>query len=179
MAGRYTLLSTALRDELANLVGGPDVIVERRLLPRRDRTEFVQGKTYLSVFAGSTGFEIIGRQVDKEDWEAVIAIQSAGPDPNAAAGSNPFGHVTQSAVDPVAWGDSVFDFVEQVKRLWRAETATAAAGPLRDKLLGGCHFISLEHDPVYVPFHLEELGILSIVLQLNYRVVDEEEEDED
>ena len=179
MAGRYTLLSTALRDQLHTLVGSSDVIVERRLLPRRDRKEFADGKTYVSVFAGSSGFEIIGRQVDKEDWEAVVAIQAAGPDPNVAAGSNPFGNVNLSVADPVAWGDSVFDFVEQVKGLWRAETATAAAGVLRDQLLAGCHFIGLEHDPVYVPFHLEELGILSIVLQLNYRVVDEEEDEED
>lgn len=178
MAGRYTLLSTSLRDELQTHIGGGDIVIERRLLPRRDRTEFADGKTYVSVFAGAAGFEIIGRQVDKEDWQAVIAIQAAGPDPNASAGANPFGHVTQAAADPVAWGDTVFDFVEQVKGLWRAETTTRPAGPLRDKLLAGCHFIGLEHDPVYVPFHLEELGILSILLQLDYRVVDEDEDED-
>lgn len=178
MARRYTLLSTQLRDELITHIGGGDVVVERRLLPRRDRTEFADGKTYVSVFAGSAGSQIIGRQVDKEDWQAVVCIQAAGPDPNVAPGANPFGHVTQAAADPVAWGDTVFDFVEQVKDLWRAETAVAAAGPLRDKHLAGCHFLALEHDPVYVPFHLEELGILSIILQLDYRVVDEEEDED-
>lgn len=179
MAGRYTQLSKALTEELSTrLADAEGVAVDRRLLPRRDRTEFATGGIYVSVFAAAAGFEVVGRQVDEERWEAVLAIQSAAPDNAVKAGDNPFGNVTSLDRDHVDWGDQVFDLVERIKGFWRAETESEPAGPLRDLPLAGCTFVALEHDPVYVPFHLEELGILSIVLQLTYQVTDEGDDDE-
>jgi hypothetical protein len=162
----------------ALLTADSTLVIERRLKPRRERTEFVEGKRYVSVFCGSASHEVMGRQVDEEQIEAVIAIQAAGPDPLAKAGANPFGAVTSVDTDPVAWGDDVFALVERIKDLWRAETDEIAAGVLRDEQIAGCDFLSLEHSPLYVPFHLEELGILSCVLQIMYRVADFDAEED-
>jgi hypothetical protein len=170
---RYTDLSIGMVEQLSTLLADDDsLVIERRLKPRRKRNEFVQGTNYISVFCGSTGHEIIGRRVDSEKWEVVVAIQSAGPDPDAKPGDNPFGSVTSAQADPIDWGDEVFALVERIKGFWRAETDEGAddEGPLRSTPIAGCYFISLEHDPVYVPSHLEELGILSIVLQIMYEV---------
>ncbi|QDV23432.1 hypothetical protein [Aureliella helgolandensis] len=181
MPGRYTLLSKALATELATLLSDVSGLsVARRLLPLRDRTEFVQGETYVSVFAGDAGFEVLGRHgsVDDHEWEAIVCIQAAGPAPEPKSGSNAFGAVTQLVADDVDWGDSVFDLVERIKGFWRGETDEAPEGPLRDVALAGCVFTGLVHSPVYVPYHLEQLGILSVILQLTYLETTEGDEDE-
>lgn len=176
---RYTALAIALRNRLATLLtGDASLVIERRLKPRWDRAEFAEGARYVSVFAGSASHEVIGRQVDEERIEAVIAIQAAGPEATPKAGANPFGAVTSAQTDPVAWGDEVFALTERIKDLWRAETESQAAGILRDELIVGCEFISLEHSPLYVPEHLEELGVLSLVLQIMYRVSDFDADEE-
>jgi hypothetical protein len=175
---RYTALAIALRTRLAELlVDDASLVIERRLKPRWEREEFEDSKRYISVFAGSASHEVIGRQVDQEDIEAVVAIQAAGPNPLAKAGANPFGAVTSKDTDPVAWGDEVFALTERIKDFWRAETETNEAGVLRDEMLVGCQFLSLDHSPLYVPQHLEELGVLSLVLQIMYRVSDYDAEE--
>lgn len=174
MAGRYTELSKALTEALrSELSAESNLQIDRRLLPRMDRNEFAADTTYVSVFAAENGFEIVGRQVDEEQWEAVIAIQAAQPGTDAAAGANPLGNVTSRGRDDVEWGDAVFDLVERVKDLWRASTSDQPAGALRNQSLAGCTFVGLEHSPVYMPYHLEQLGVLSIILQLTYQVSDE------
>lgn len=177
MDNRFPLLATGLLTELTTLVGGSNRVLRRSILPMYDRTDFAPGKTYVNLYCGAYGTSIIGRQVDQEDWDLLLAIQAADPDPDEAGGDNPFGRVTASESDPVAWGDSVFAYVETIKSLWRAETDEVDAGPLRDKLIAGCIFKSLEQNPTYVPWHLEELGILSIVLRLTYGVSDFTDQD--
>jgi hypothetical protein len=176
---RYTALAIALKARLDTLlVADATLVIERRLKPRRDRAEFVEGNRYVSVFAGSSSHEVVGRQVDEEQIEAVIAIQAAAPKTAAKEGANAFGAVTSVQTDPVAWGDDVFALVERIKDFWRAETESKAAGVLRDEQIAGCDFLSLEHSPLYVPFHLEELGLLSCVLQIMYRVADFDAEED-
>ncbi len=180
MAARYSTLAVALTARLAELLASDStLVIERRLKPRRDRAEFVDGKRYVSVFAGSASHEVIGREVDEEQIEAVIAIQAAAPKTSAKEGSNAFGPVTSAQTDPLAWGDDVFALVERIKDLYRAETEEREAGVLRDEQIAGCEFLSLEHSPLYVPFHLEELGVLSCILQIMYRVADFDAEEED
>lgn len=175
---RYIQLAKQLRTRLSQLLTGDNsLVIERRLKPRRERTEFAANTRYISVFAGSASHEVVGREVDEEEIEAVVAIQAAAPGTAAAAG-NAFGPVTSVQTDPVAWGDEVFALVEQIKDLWRAETTERAAGVLRDEPLAGCEFLSLEHSPLYVPSHLEGMAVLSIILQIMYRVSDFDAEDE-
>jgi hypothetical protein len=173
MPSRWPILADAIKDQLTTLLSDDDtLVIERRLVPRFDRVEFEPGERYITLYCGAYGQSIIGRQVDREEWDTLIAIQSAGPDPTASAGENPFANVTSADADPVAWGDDVFDLVERVKAFWRAETDLIAEGALRSLELAGCYFQTLEHNPTYLPAHLEEYGILSIVLRLSYRVSD-------
>jgi len=173
-------MAIAFTARLATLLASDTtLVIERRLKPRRERTEFVDGKRYVAVFCGSASHEVIGREVDEEQIEAVIAIQAAAPAASAKEGSNAFGAVTSVATDPVVWGDDVFALVERIKDLWRAETGERAAGVLRDEQIAGCDFLSLEHSPLYVPSHLEELGVLSCILQIMYRVADFDAEEVD
>lgn len=173
MPSRWPILADAIRSQLVSLLSDDtSLVIERRLVPRFDRTEFEPGDRYITLYCGAYGQSIIGRQVDREEWDTLIAIQSAGPDPAASTGGNPFANVNSADSDPVAWGDQVFDLVERVKAFWRAETDDDSEGALRSLELAGCYFQTLEHNPTYIPAHLEELGILSIVLRLSYRVSD-------
>lgn len=174
MSTRYSTLATTLTTELqSQLTAITSLVIERRLTPRLDRAEFHDSKVYLGVYVGSAGWEIFARQVDKQEWEILLGIQAAVPKPDANASGNPFGAVTTSARDPVAWGDSVFEIVEKIKDLWRAEDeAGNPAGPLRSKLIANCDFLGLVHDPVYVPDHLLELGIMTSIVSLRYKVED-------
>ncbi len=162
-------LETALTSHLATITG---LAIDRRLTPRLDRAEFAPDKFYLSIFLGSGSWEIFARQVDKQEWEVVLALQAAVPEPAPAVDGNPFATVTSVTADPVSWGDAVLEIGERIKDLWRAETSTSAAGPLRSLMLAGCDFTGLVHEPVYVPEHLTELGILTSVIVLTYRVDD-------
>jgi hypothetical protein len=174
MSTRYSDLAIALRSELqTELAAITSLVIERRLQPRLDRTEFDDGKIYLGIYVGSAGWEIFARQADKQEWEILLGIQAAVPSPAANASGNPFGAVTSQQLDPVAWGDSVFEVVEKIKDLWRAESDDGdPPGPLRSKLVANCDFLGLLHDPVYVPEHLLELGILTSIISLRYRVED-------
>lgn len=178
MSTRFTELATelveALQTELDDLT---DLVFDRRLKPRLDRTEFEADKVYVSTFVGTGSWEIIGRQVDKQRWELLLAIQAALPDSTPPVSGNPFGAVNSITADPVAWGDDVFEKVERIKDLFRAQTPDQAAGALRDRELAGCYFVEMQHDPIYVPQQLDELGILTSVLSLTYRVVDPDEDD--
>lgn len=178
MAARYPALANGLKARLDTLLADDStLVIERRLKPRYDRVEFEDAKRYLSLYCGAYSESIIGRQVDREEWDVLLAIQAAGPNPTATAGANPFANVTSAGSDPVTWGDTVFDLVERVKGFWRAETDEAAEGDLRSRILAGCIFQQLEHNPVYIPSHLEELGIMSTVLRITYRVTDFTEQD--
>ena len=175
MSTRYSDLADGLQDALqTHLASLTMLVIERRLKPRLDRTEFDPTKVYLGVYVGSAGWEIMGRQVDRQEWEILLAIQAAIPTPAANPSGNPFGAVTSQAQDPVAWGDSIFELVERVKDLWRAEPqAGGLAGPLRGEQIAGCDCMELVHDPVYVADHLTELGILTSIVTLTYRVADD------
>lgn len=177
MSTRYSALADALKTALqTQLAAVTSLVIERRLKPRLDRTEFDPGKVYLGIYVGSEGWEIIGRQVDKQEWEILLAIQAAIPKPGANTVGNPFGAVTSTAQDPVAWADSIFEIVEKVKDLWRAEgqDGSPPPGALRDAILAGCDSTELIHDPVYVAEHLTELGILTSIVSLTFKVVDED-----
>lgn len=178
MSTRYTTLATelvaAMETELSAMT---DLVFDRRLKPRLDRSEFESGKIYVSTFIGTGSWEIIARQADRQQWELLLAIQASLPDSQPPPSGNPFGPVNSVAADPVAWGDDVFEHVERVKDLFRAETPDMPAGALRDRELAGCYFIEMQHDPIYVPSHLDELGILSSILSVTYRVVDPDEDD--
>ena len=175
MSTRYSDLATALRSALqTQLDAETDLIIERRLKPRLDRTEFADGKAYLGIYVGSAGWEIIGRQVDKQEWEILLVVQAAIPDPTANPSGNPFGAVTSAVADPVAWADSIFELVEKIKDLWRAEGDDGSPpGALRSQLLAGCDCGQLVHDPVYIADHLTELGILTSAISLTYRVLED------
>lgn len=174
MSTRYSDLASGLKTELqTELTAVTSLVIERRLQPRLDRTEFEAGKVYLGIYVGSAGWEIFARQADKQEWEILLGIQAAIPKPDANSSGNPFGAVTSQAQDPVAWGDSVFEIVEKIKDLWRAESEDGdPPGPLRSKLIANCDFIGLLHDPVYVPDHLLELGILTSIVSVRYKVED-------
>jgi hypothetical protein len=178
MSTRYTALATELVTALrAELAGLDRLVFDRRLQPRLDRTEFEADKIYVSAFVGAAAWEIIARQADRQQWHCLLAIQSALPDSEPPETGNPFGAVNSVDGDPVAWGDDVFEHVERVKDLFRAETPEMAAGALRDQTLAGCYFLEMLHDPVYVPAHLDEIGILTSVLSLTYRVLDPDEDE--
>lgn len=178
MAARYPALADALKTRLDTLLSDDGtLVIERRLNPRYDRTEFEDATRYISLYCGAYSESIIGRQVDREEWDVLMAIQAAAPVTDESVGANPFANVTSANSDPVAWGDTVFDLVERIKAFWRAETEDDPEGDLRSRILAGCIFQQLEHNPVYIPSHLEELGIMSCVLRLTYRVSDFTEQD--
>lgn len=177
MSTRYSDLAAALTEALQDQLSSsnPALVIERRLNPRLDRTEFDPTKVYLGIYVGSAGWELIARQADKQEWQILLAIQAAVPRPSAHESGNPFGAVTSSAADPVSWADSVFEIVERVKDLWRAEKedGSQSAGALREQILAGCDSTALLHDPVYVADHLTELGILTSVVALTFQVVED------
>jgi hypothetical protein len=175
MSTRYSDLAIALRAALqAELADETDLVIERRLKPRLDRAEFEAGKAYLGIYVGAAGWEIIGRQVDRQEWEILLVLQSAVPTPAANPSGNPFGAVTSTAADPVAWADSIFELVEKIKDLWRAEGDDGSPpGALRSQLLAGCDCGQLVHDPIYIPDHLTELGIITSAISLTYRVLED------
>jgi hypothetical protein len=177
MSNRLTDLTTAIAGELTTLLAAEqDLDIQRRLNPLRQRQEFSGQTRYLSIFPGDYASEPTGRGSDQEQWTIVMMLQLAAPAASQADGGNPFGSVTSSEVDPVSWGDTLWDLVEQVKGFWRA--TDEGNGPLRDKLLAGCIFAPpLEHSPVYLPYHLEETGILSVPLVVSYTVDADEEDD--
>jgi len=178
VAWKYSQLADALVTQLTTEIDDATKVIERRLVPRRDRTEFAgsdgdtDGKTYISIYAGGHAFEIKARQVDDEDWTIVLAVQALGPKPDASSGDNAFARVTESDQDPVEWGDTFFATVEQIKGYWRAETESEDAGPLRDLVLAGCQWMRLENNPLYLPVDLAENGILTSLISLTYKVLD-------
>lgn len=176
MSTRYKDLADALKAELQTQLGSiTALVIERRLTPRKDRTEFEDSKVYLSVYVGSGGWEILARQVDQQQWEIILGIQAAIPKADANASGNPFGAVTTLARDQVAWSDTVFEIIEKIKDLWRAESedGSTPAGALRELSIAGCDTTKLVHDPIYIPDDLTELGILTSVITLTFRVVED------
>lgn len=172
MPGKYEQLADALVSALTTQVADANRIIERRLIPRKDRTEFAAGKTYVSVYSRGHTLEVAARQADKEEWTVALAVQQLTDKPTAASGDNAFARVTESAADPVEWGDSFFAFVEQLKGYYRAESESAAAGPLRDQVLAGCQWMRLENSPLYLPVDLAENGILTSLISVTYMVLD-------
>ncbi len=168
---RFSDLPIALKARLVTLLSDDASLVISRSYKRRTlRQEFEPGKRYVTVYSGDARLRMLTRTGDQEEFEIIIAVQEAGPDPAAKAGSNPFGAVTSVQTDPVDWADQVLALVDRIKGFWRAENGDDPAGPLRIERIAGAFYYELEHAPVYMPQDLEELGVLSSFLVLKYRL---------
>jgi len=172
MTTRFSDLPIALTARLSALLADDTTVVLARSYKRRmTRTEFEISKRYVSVYSGDARLQMLSRATDQEEFEIIVAIQEAGPEPSAKAGSNPFGAVTSAATDPIDWADQVLALVDRIKGFWRADNGNDPAGPLRNERIANCLYYELDHSPVYVPLDLEELGVLSSFLVVKYRLV--------
>ena len=145
-------LQTELQTALAKTV-------DRRYMPRRNIEDL--DVLRISIYIEATEREELGRQVDVERYTYGIAVQkAAGPSVEFDSDGQP----VVDGVDNIAFGDEVLNQMEAVKDLFRKD------GALRFKVIAGCTFQEMVHEPPYEPLHLLTMGIYTSILDITYQL---------
>jgi hypothetical protein len=151
-------LTVALVDEIKAALPAMAQFVERRYRPRRDRSEFEQGRVYITVYMEALHrVERVGREVDRQTYAVGVVIQQAAPIPE---------NLSDAAVDgndDLDWGDAMVALVDAVEGLWLVGD-DGAAGPLRRRRIEGYEFTELLDVPLFEADHLAAEGVWTSVV---------------
>lgn len=151
-------LTIALVDAIK--VALPDLaeFVERRYRPRKDRSEFEDGRVYITVYMETLHrVERVGREVDKQTYAVGVVIQQAAPLPDSLS------ELAVDGNDDLTWGDAMVALVDSVEGLWLVGD-DGVAGALRRRQLEGYEFTELLDVPLFEADHLAAEGVWTSVI---------------